>query len=302
MDGAGARALIDNLRDEIALVWMTGELRLEKPSVDQEVAWGLHFFHETLFEMASEYFEQARCRAEAILSGQALRRSALLPVRLMDRRRPRRQSLRHHESDAGDAQAERTGHLAPLQDADRRACLLSVDHRARCRGAGEFPRRACPRARGPGDAVAIRARNSGEAYRQYLTCVLRKLNSTIARTEGSDASEGRPYYANADELIVDLRVLEDALEEASLASIADDLVRPVRWAVEIFRFPTVRLDLRENTTRTHGDVAGSCGGRPPGRTAARRRPRVRGMEKLDHRRACPPAPSDRVLAGAASGG
>ena len=42
--------IIDTLRDEIALLWMTGELRLEKPSVDQEVAWGLHFFHETLFD------------------------------------------------------------------------------------------------------------------------------------------------------------------------------------------------------------------------------------------------------------
>ena len=41
---------IDLLRDEIALLWMTGELRLEKPTVDQEVAWGLHFFHETLFD------------------------------------------------------------------------------------------------------------------------------------------------------------------------------------------------------------------------------------------------------------
>ena len=31
---------------------MTGELHLEKPSVEQEVQRGLHFFDETLFEMA----------------------------------------------------------------------------------------------------------------------------------------------------------------------------------------------------------------------------------------------------------
>ena len=31
---------------------MTGELHLEKPSVEQEVLRGLHFFDETLFEMA----------------------------------------------------------------------------------------------------------------------------------------------------------------------------------------------------------------------------------------------------------
>ena len=42
-----------------------------------------------------------------------------------------------------------------------------------------------------GEAVAIRARNPGEAYRQYLTCVLRKLDATLARTEGNGQRDGR---------------------------------------------------------------------------------------------------------------
>ena len=33
---------------------MTGELHLEKPTVEQEVSRGLHFFDETLFEMAPD--------------------------------------------------------------------------------------------------------------------------------------------------------------------------------------------------------------------------------------------------------
>ena len=128
-----------------------------------------------------------------------------------------------------------------------------------------------------GDAVAIRARNPGEAYRQYLTVVLRKLDATIARTEGNGGGEARPYYANADELILDLRVLENALEEAKLASIATDLVRPVRYAVQLFRFSTVRLDLRENTTRTTETLqalwratSGQSGGEAPDPQALRR--------------------------------
>jgi phosphoenolpyruvate carboxylase len=32
--------LVDMVRNEIDLLWLTGELRLEKPSVAQEVAWG----------------------------------------------------------------------------------------------------------------------------------------------------------------------------------------------------------------------------------------------------------------------
>ena len=35
---------IGKLRNEIELLWLTGELRLEKPSVAQEVAWGLALF------------------------------------------------------------------------------------------------------------------------------------------------------------------------------------------------------------------------------------------------------------------
>ena len=60
---------------------------------------------------------------------------------------------------------------------------------------------------------------------------------------------GAPYLS-ADELIQDLRVIEQALQQANSPSIAADLVRPVRRAVEMFRFSTVRLDLRENTTKT----------------------------------------------------
>ena len=101
-----------------------------------------------------------------------------------------------------------------------------------------------------GVGAAIAARNPGEAYRQYLTCMLRKLDGTIAQTEGRDFAAVEAAYANADELIVDLRVLEAALEEANLAAIAADLVRPVRVEAQMFRFSTVRLDLRENTTRT----------------------------------------------------
>src|SRR5207245_1002656 len=39
-------ALIDNVRAEIELLWLSGELRLEKPTVEQELAWGLYFVHE----------------------------------------------------------------------------------------------------------------------------------------------------------------------------------------------------------------------------------------------------------------
>src|SRR5207244_4215545 len=51
-------ALLDNLRTEIELLWLTGELRLEKPTVEQELAWGLYFINENLFEVVPELVEK----------------------------------------------------------------------------------------------------------------------------------------------------------------------------------------------------------------------------------------------------
>ena len=243
-------ALVDYLRDQIELVWMTGELHLEKPSVGQEVQRGLHFFDETLFEMAPKMLTGFEAALKHSYPGTRFDvppffqfgswiggdRDGNPFVTTKVTRTTLKQnalaSLRHYRA--------RIGELARYLSITERASPVPESFRA------ELAREL----EASGDAVAIRARNPGEAYRQYLTCVLRKLDATIARSEDNGADAGRPHYANADELILDLRVLENALEEANLASIATDLVRPVRYAVQLFRFSTVRLDLRENTTRT----------------------------------------------------
>ncbi len=244
------RALLDDLRDQIELVWMTGELHLEKPTVEHEVLRGLHFFDETLFEKApellgllelalAENYPGARFEMPPFfqfgswiggdrdgnpwvttkVTGWTLRRNALA-------------ALRYYR--------DRIVALAKALSITERALPVPVNFREELDRALE--------ASGEGDT--IRARNPGEPYRQFLTLILRKLDATIARVEGQDIGGPGAAYANADELILDLRVMEQALDEAHSASLAANLVKPVRRAVEIFRFSTVRLDLRENTTRT----------------------------------------------------
>ncbi|MGA7372248.1 MAG: phosphoenolpyruvate carboxylase [Methyloceanibacter sp.] len=243
-------SLVDELRDQIELVWMTGELHLEKPSVEQEVQRGLHFFDETLFEMAPKML---------VALEDALKRS------YPDARFDVPPFFQFGSWIGGDRDGNPFVTTQVTRSALKQNALASLRHyRARIAELARYlsiTERASPVPEGfraelareleaSGEAVAIRARNPGEAYRQYLTIVSRKLDSTLARTEGNDADSERPYYASADELILDLRVLERALEDANLAAIAADLVRPVRYAVQLFRFSTVRLDLRENTTRT----------------------------------------------------
>jgi len=244
------QALLADIRDQIELVWMTGELHLEKPTVEHEVLRGLHFFDETLFEKAPEmmglldgalkrnypdkHFElppffqfgswiggdrDGNPHVTTSVTGWALRQNALA-------------ALRHYR--------ERIVNLARALSITERALPVPESFRNELTHA----------LRMSGDANIIAQRNPGEPYRQFLTCVLRKLDATMKRAEGSDLELGTPHYTNADELIHELRLVDRALSEANSPSIAADLVRPVRRAVELFRFSTVRLDLRENTTRT----------------------------------------------------
>ncbi|HSD92905.1 MAG TPA: phosphoenolpyruvate carboxylase, partial [Methyloceanibacter sp.] len=243
-------ALIDDLRDQIELVWMTGELHLEKPTVQHEVSRGLHFFDETLFEKAPEMLALADAALEKHYPGESFELPPFLQfgswiggdrdgnpwvtteVTGWTLRQNALAALRHYRA--------RIVELARALSITERALPVPQGFSAELERALEAT----------GKPERIKSRNPGEPYRQYLSIVLRRLEATMARVEGQDIGGPGAAYANPDELILDLRMVENALQEAGSSSIARNLVKPVRRAVEIFRFSTVRLDLRENTTKT----------------------------------------------------
>jgi phosphoenolpyruvate carboxylase len=242
--------ILADIRDQIELVWMTGELHLEKPTVEHEVLRGLYFFDETLFERAPEMLElldgalqrhypnehfdlppffqfgswiggdrDGNPHVTTSVTGWALRKNALAALRYYRERivgLARALSITERSLPVPESFQGELGHVLKMS----------------------------------GEAEAIAQRNPGEPYRQFLTCVLRKLDATVLRAEGSDLALGTPHYGSADELIHEMLQVERALADANSPSIAADMVRPVRRAIELFRFSTVRLDLRENTTRT----------------------------------------------------
>jgi phosphoenolpyruvate carboxylase len=243
-------AILADIRDQIELVWMTGELHLEKPTVEHEVLRGLHFFDETLFEKAPEMM--------ALLDG-ALKRNypdqqfELPPFFQFGSWIGGDRDGNPHVTTSVTGWTLRQNALAALRHYRERivalARALSITERALPVPQG-FRKELEHALNMSGDQQIIAQRNPGEPYRQFLTCILRKLDATTRRAEGQELDLGTPHYANADELIHELRLVERALERANSPGIAADMVRPVRRAVELFRFSTVRLDLRENTTRT----------------------------------------------------
>src|SRR5207237_2799185 len=75
-----------------------------------------------------------------------------------------------------------------------------------------------------GQGEAIARRNPGEVFRQFLTCVLRRLDATLVRAERGESAPEVAAYATADDLIADLRALEAGLGDAPCATAAGLLV------------------------------------------------------------------------------
>lgn len=241
------RALVDTLRNEIEILWMTGELRLQKPSVAAEVSWGLHFFNETLFEAVP-----------------------LLLAKLEN-------ALSEHYVDLDVPNffqlgswigGDRDGNPLVTNDVTRAAlhtnCLASLKrYRSRLRDLVRILSITADALTLPDsfhqaldliltkniDGADIRARNPGELLRQYISGMLCRLEATIARFEGDSPSSTGQGYATADDLIADIGTIEQALSDAGKTALARDVVRPLRREVETFRFSTVQLDVRENSTR-----------------------------------------------------
>jgi phosphoenolpyruvate carboxylase len=261
--------LVRATRNEIELLLLTGELRLEKPTVEQEVFWALHFFNETLFEAVPALHDKLERALAQHYPGEPFEVPTFFqfgswvggdrdgnPFVTND---VTRHSLGEYRLAVLRRYRQRLGDLTRLLSVSERSAPIPAEFR------GRLERMLAASGDGPGIAL----RNPGEVFRQYLSCVVRRLDRTldVAETRRLDVPEGG--YATAEELAADVRMLERAVSEAAPA-LAPALVRPIRREIELFRFSTVRLDIRENTTRLHQALAefwrarvGEADGEPP---------------------------------------
>ena len=261
-------ALVENLRTEIELLWLTGELRLAKPTVGQELAWGLYFVNENLFEVVPELVDKLeRALRQAYPAdrfdvppffqlgswiggdrdGNPFVTNDVTRRTLFDNRIA---SLRRYRQRVGDL-------LRALSLTERAAPI-----------APEFREALARELAASGDAERIRERNPGEVYRQFVTCMLGKLDGALTSAERREPAPDAAAYRTADELIGDLRTLEAGLVAGRGGRAAELLVRPVRREVEAFRFSTFRLDIRDNSPRVYAAVAALARGRSPGEPPA----------------------------------
>ncbi len=238
--------LVRELRTEIDLLWMTGELRLARPSLDQEVAWGQHFFRETLFDGTAHVYEQLAAAVHRHYANEAV------PVRPFIRysswiggdrdgnpnvtTEVTRNTLTANRQLVVEYYRHRLEGLVKTLSISENIVTVPDNFRARCR---DLIARS-------GLAVDAGVRNPGEIFRQYLAAVSQLV---------ADSAHGDGGYRLAADFSNDILLLERALLDIKATSIATLLVRPLRWEIETFGFRTVSLDIRQNSDVINRTVA-----------------------------------------------
>jgi len=246
------RAIERHLEGEVELLWLTEEIRRDRPSVMDEVSNALWYLEDRLLEAASRVRERL---VEAFEDefGRALGPAPMTPltlgswvggdrdgnpfvtpdVTLAAARRARRAVLDHYATALAD--------LAARLSVSERLATVSPELKASLeRDRDELP------------AVweQNRRRNADEPLRL-------KVSFMRARV-GTDP----PGYGTAQELERDLALLADALDTVGAAHARRTLVEPLLAQVRAHGFHGYRLDLREDAavhTRALHDLTAAVG-------------------------------------------
>lgn len=246
-------AIEQELQNEIDLLWLTGELRREKPSVAQEVEWGLHFFEQALFERIPElmshlewslatYYPEAEFKTKPFFKWGSwvggdrdgnpfvtndVTRAALNRSRdfILHHYVKRLDNVISKISIAQKGIKLSDGYLNALQSLLKET--MQDD--------------------------SLPSRNPGEVFRQFVACIKIKVENTIWQF-GQDGAVDGSCYQSPEAFLDDLLVIENGLIAANCENLAISMIKPLRQEAESFKFSAVRLDLRENSTTTNNTL------------------------------------------------
>lgn len=241
-------ALIQRVYDEIDLLWLTGEIRLEKPTVQQEVAWGLHFFNESLYQGVAELYAELENALHAhypnfdfnippifqfgswiggdrdgnpFVTNDITKQTFEISIKA---------SLNHF-----------------INEVNKLGGFLSVaDHSINL--PDSFYKKLQVILEKSGDVDKITVRNPGEVFRQICVCISNRLSATLRQISTNRIES--IAYKSIDNFAKDLRVIEEGLLASNSESLCMNYVRPLRHTISAFGFHTVRLDIRQNSTIT----------------------------------------------------
>lgn len=233
--------IVEEIESDIDLLWFTGELRIERPTPDDEVAWGLHFFNEIIFDVVPEVCSMLNDNVQSTTPADS-------PTDVNEFT----PNLRFHSWIGGD----RDGNPHVTTDVTRRA--LELGRRIACERYDKLLDRAASKlsisnlivplstshASALTDIISasdLAQRNNNEIFRQALSVMRDKI------VQGA--------YQHVADFKADLQTVENALQSLDATLLSEQHIRPIRWFAESFGFSTVTLDIRQNTTVTNAVLA-----------------------------------------------
>jgi len=268
---AGDRELRRQLREEIAVLWQTAELRRGAPSPIDEVRTAMVVFDETIYRLTPRLY---RLAAASIGASRAARARELVD--------PDVPAFLRFGSWIG---ADRDGHPSVSAHVTEETIRIHADHvlrgheavatrlsqtiAAKVRG-GAVPRTLAHRLVAdelamPQLAASLQERYPDEPFRQRLGFIAERLRHTRIRLLGERRGATTAGYATPDEVIDELVELQQALVEVGLARSAWGEVQDLVWQVRTFGFHLASLEVRQHAAVHRRVLSAPDAGQVPAR-------------------------------------
>jgi phosphoenolpyruvate carboxylase len=253
---AEIRAEIDDeLRREVLILWKTNELRLEKPTVADEIENGLAYFRGTFLEVVPRLYVDVE---------DAFAASALPPfLRVASWIGGDRDGNPHVTHEVTSRAVAMQAQVA-FEHYLRELHVLGSELSLAAKYISESDELEALGARSPDRAPSRR----DEPFRRALTGVYARVASTAKRlapemlVPHAAVGPAAPYVA-PEELRADLDVIHNALIGAGCARLAEGRLRLLRRAVEVFGFHLAPLDIRQHS-EVHARAVGEIMARATG--------------------------------------
>jgi phosphoenolpyruvate carboxylase len=245
----------NEIRAEVTSLWQTDEVRLAKPTVDDEIRMGLRYFRLSLFDSVPRIYaevvqsfrevygielDQAACpnlvQFGSWIGGDRDGNPLVKPGCIRDAvEMARSLILREY-----------------LYDVESLSDRLSTSRRQTNIAPALLARLKHYESTIPGVHLAWGPHNTTESYRRFLSYVFHKLKQT------RDAIDAPANYRSALELEQDLLLMQGSLEENHGTRLAKTYVRSILRKVRTFGFRLHTLDIRQHAN-VHAEVLKELG-------------------------------------------
>ena len=247
-----------SILNEITLLWHTGEIHLDKPTVQEEVQNGLFYFRETFYHVVPKLYGRLR---RALCAGRP-NSDVVVPPFLqfgswIGGDRDGNPAVTAQETEASAlARKDLILHLY-TESLDRLIVSLSPSKLRNRITDDLIASIQDDAARFPGESPALLSRNPYEPYRQKLA--LMKLRLEVTREEiGQRVIQRRSAgtwrgYGSAEAFRQDILLIRESLLCHGGVRFVEMEIDPFLFQVDVFGFHLARLDIRQEARR-HQDA------------------------------------------------